>query len=121
MLFAATFSVSKAIARDRIGVWMREPFVEQEGSLRRPRGRRLRHAVGELLTSTRCAGVWGALGMVGLRVASPHGGRVVTGVLATAAANDFMQAGFRRLTEPGAATQAGAPVSAPGGGGTGRP
>lgn len=118
LLFAATFSVSKAIARERIGVWVREPFVEGEGAARRPRGRRLRHAVGELLTCTRCAGVWGALGMVGLRVADPTAGRLVTGVLATAGANDFLQAAFRLLAERSNAAQTRAAVSGPGAGGT---
>ncbi|MEX2195062.1 MAG: DUF1360 domain-containing protein [Thermoleophilaceae bacterium] len=121
ILFAATFAVSKAIARERIGVWMREPFVEQEGAVRRPRGRRLRHAVGELMTCTRCAGVWGALGMVGLRVASPHAGRLATGVLATAAANDFLQAGFRMLAEGGGAARGRTAVSARGAAGTREP
>jgi hypothetical protein len=46
---------------------------------------------------TRCVGAWGALGLVGLRVASPQAGRTVTAVLATSAANDFLQAAFKSL------------------------
>jgi uncharacterized protein DUF1360 len=94
---AATFALSKTIAREKIGTWVREPFVEETNGHRRLRGTRLRRAVGELVTCTRCVGAWSALGIVGLRVASPHTGRVVTNVLATAALNDFMQAGFRAL------------------------
>src|SRR5687767_14409715 len=45
---AATFALSKVIARERIGSWVREPFVDQADGERRPRGRRLRAAVGEL-------------------------------------------------------------------------
>jgi hypothetical protein len=96
---AATFALSKTIAREKIGSWVREPFVEETGGRRRLRGSRLRRAVGELVTCTRCVGAWSALGIVGLRVASPDAGRVVTNVLATAALNDFMQAGFRALCE----------------------
>jgi hypothetical protein len=95
---AATFALSKVIAREKIGSWMREPFVEQEGEERRPRGSHLQRAVGELVTCTRCVGAWSALGIVGLRLASPESGRIVTNVLAASAANDWLQAGFKRLT-----------------------
>src|SRR5207253_4756614 len=93
----ATFALSKVIAREKIGSWVREPFVEDPVGEKRPRGRRLRRAVGELVTCTRCVGAWSALGIVGLRVASPDSGRVVTNVLAASAANDWAQAGFRWL------------------------
>jgi hypothetical protein len=95
---AATFALSKVIAREKIGSWMREPFVEDPAGERRPTGSRLRRAVGELVTCTRCVGAWSALGVVGLRMASPDSGRVVTNVLAASAANDWMQAGFKLLT-----------------------
>ena len=97
---AATFTLSKVIAREKIGTWMRDPFVEHvdDTQPRRPRGRRLRRAVGELVTCTRCVGAWSALGVVGLRAADPHAGRLVTNVLAASAANDFLQAGFKLLT-----------------------
>jgi hypothetical protein len=95
---AATFALSKAVARERIGSWVREPFVDEEHG-RTPRGRRLRRAVGELVTCTRCVGTWSALGVVGLRVANPQAGRTVNTILAASAANDWMQAGFKYLCE----------------------
>jgi hypothetical protein len=99
-LGAATFALSKIVAREKVGSWMREPFVEQhDGRGRRPRGRRLQHAIGELVTCSRCVGAWSALALVGLRLASPSAGRVATGVLATSALNDFLQAGFRALCD----------------------
>jgi hypothetical protein len=99
-LGAATFALSKVIAREKIGTWLREPFVEEgAGHGSRPRGRRLRHAIGELVTCTRCVGAWSALGIVGLRLTSPTTGRVVTGVLATSAVNDLLQATFRALCD----------------------
>ena len=97
-LGAATFALSKVVAREKIGSWVREPFVEQVDGDRRPRGDRLRAAVGELLTCTRCVGAWSALGVVGLRVIDPRSGRIVANVLAASAANDWMQAGFKMLT-----------------------
>jgi hypothetical protein len=97
-LAAATFAISKAVARERIGTWVREPFVDEtEGQ--KPKGRGLRRAVGELVTCTRCVGTWSALGVVGLRVLHPEAGRTVSVVLASSAANDWLQAGFKLLTE----------------------
>lgn len=97
-LAAATFAVSKALARERIGTWVREPFVDEtEGQ--RPKGHRLRRALGELFTCTRCVGTWSALAVVGLRVVNPEAGRTVTAILASSAANDWLQAGFKLLTE----------------------
>ena len=94
-LSAATFALSKVIAREKVGTWVREPFVDQDGHAPEPAGRGLRRAVGELVTCTRCVGAWSALGVVGLRVASPTTGRTVANVLAASAANDFLHAGFR--------------------------
>jgi hypothetical protein len=93
---AATFALAKVIARERIGSWVREPFVDEDDG-KRPRGRRMRHAMGELLTCTRCVGAWSALGLVGLRLTSPATGRVVNDVLAVSAMNDWLQASFKLL------------------------
>jgi hypothetical protein len=93
---AATFALSKVIARERIGMWVREPFVDEEHG-RRPRRGKFRGAIGELVTCTRCVGAWSALGLVGLRLTSPATGRVVNDVLAVSAMNDWLQAGFKLL------------------------
>lgn len=97
-LGVATFALSKLIAKEKVESWVREPFVEElpDGE-RRPRGRRLRYAVGELLTCTRCVGAWSALGLIGLRVTRPREARVVTAVLGASAVNDFLQTGFTRM------------------------
>jgi hypothetical protein len=97
-LGAATFALSKAVARERIGTWMREPFVDQTHG-QQPKGSRLQRAVGELVTCTRCVGTWSALGVVGLRVLHPEAGRALSMILASSAANDWLQAGFKLLTE----------------------
>ena len=94
----AAFALTKAISREKIETWMREPFVEEGAAGRRPKGRRLRYAAGELLCCTRCLGAWSALGLTALRVARPRESRVVTTVLATSAVNDWLFAGFAWLT-----------------------
>jgi hypothetical protein len=106
VLAAATFALSKLIVHEKVESWMREPFVEEraEGS-NRPKGRRLRYAVGELLTCTRCTGAWGALALVGLRMHAPGTARTVTTVLATSAANDFLHAAFTYVCTRADATE----------------
>jgi Protein of unknown function (DUF1360) len=96
----ATFALSKLVVHERVVAWVRQPFVARApGGERRPRGTRLRYAMGELLTCTRCVGGWSALALVGLRVSSPSAARVVTSVLCASAINDFLQAGFRALCD----------------------
>jgi Protein of unknown function (DUF1360) len=94
VLAAATFALSKLVVHEKVESWMRDPFVEEAPSGRRPRGRRLRYTVGELLTCTRCTGAWSALALVGLRLHAPATGRAVATVLATSAGNDFLHAAF---------------------------
>ena len=96
-LSAATFSLSRLIVHDKAESWLREPFVAEDGEHKRPKGRRLRYAIGELMTCTRCMGAWSALALVGLRLHAPRAGRTVTAVLAASAGNDAFQAGFSWL------------------------
>jgi hypothetical protein len=96
-LSAAAFALSKLIVHEKVETWLRLPFVEEESDGKRPRGRRLRYAIGELLNCTRCVGAWSALGLVALRVHSPAAGRVVTTVLAASAGNDALQSAFSLL------------------------
>lgn len=96
---AATFALSKALSKEKVGTFVREPFVEHSAENgRTPRGRGMRAAIGELLTCSRCVGAWSAAAMVGLRVVSPSAGRTVAAVLTASAMNDTMQAGFNWLT-----------------------
>ena len=109
VLGLATFALTKALAKEKVGVWAREPLVEDGGDgHRHPRGRGLRYVLGELVTCPRCLGTWGSLGLVGLRVARPREGRIVAGVLATSALNDLLQSGFTLLCAKANATQSGA-------------
>jgi hypothetical protein len=98
VLGLATFALAKLVAKEKVETWMREPFLEERpDGERRPKGRRLRYAVGELLSCTRCVGSWSAMGLVGLRLLRPREAQVVLPVLATAAINDWMQTGFTTL------------------------
>jgi hypothetical protein len=96
-LSAATFALSKLLVHEKVETWLRQPFVEERPDGKRPRGRRLRYAVGELLNCTRCMGAWCALSLVALRVHSPAAGRTVTTVLAASAGNDVLHSAFSLL------------------------
>jgi len=98
VLGLATFSLSKLVAKEKVDSWVREPFLEERpDGERRPKGRRLRYAVGELLSCTRCVGSWSAMGLIGLRLLRPKEAQVVLPLLATAAINDWLQSGFTTL------------------------
>lgn len=101
LLLLATFSLADVFAHERIATWIRAPFDVETADHRpgRPRGRGLRYAIGELMACSRCVGSWSALGLVGLRVASPSAAGAVTTVLAAGGANDFLQAVFRILKD----------------------
>jgi hypothetical protein len=88
----ATFALTKLLAKEKAETWVRAPFVDEPS--REPKGSRLRYAIGELMTCTRCLGAWGSLGLVALRVTRPREARVVTAVLATSAINDWLHSAF---------------------------
>src|SRR3954449_150768 len=94
----ATFALAKLISKEKVDSWVREPFLEElPTGERRPKGRRLRYAVGELLSCSRCVGAWSSLALVGLRLTRPREARVVTALLGTSAVNDFLHAAFTQL------------------------
>jgi hypothetical protein len=108
----ATFSLTKALAKEKVGVWARQPLVEAgEDGDRHPRGHGVRYVLGELVTCPRCLGTWSSLGLLGLRVARPREGRIVAGILASAAINDILQTSFTLLCAKANATQSGAQVA----------
>jgi hypothetical protein len=105
-LGAATFALSKLIAKEKVDTWVREPFLEElPTGERRPKGRRLRYAVGELLSCSRCVGAWSSLALVGLRLTRPREARVVTALLGTSALNDFLHVGFTHMCASSNAAQ----------------
>jgi hypothetical protein len=100
VLSAATFKASRTVAHDEVLSFVRQPFVRgeaHEGDEKPVEDGGKRQAVGELLTCSRCIGMWAAAGVVGLHVVAPRSGRLLTWSLAASGANDFMQAGFSAL------------------------
>jgi len=100
VLCAATFKAARTVAHDEVLSFLREPFVQGEAHEggEEPVEGGTRQAIGELLTCSRCIGMWAAAGVVGLHTVAPRSGRLLTWSLAAAGANDFLQAGFSALT-----------------------
>jgi hypothetical protein len=101
LLGLATFKAARTVARDEVTSFLREPFVEghaKEGAEDPVETGDLRQAVGELVTCSRCIGTWIAAGLAGMQIIAPQFGRLLTWTLATAGANDVLQAGFAVLT-----------------------
>ena len=101
VLAMATFAMADVLAKEKVSTWLREPFVREEADHKpaSAEGTGIRHAIGELLTCTRCVGTWSALGLVGLWTASPTAGRTTANVLALAGVNDLLQSSFRLVAE----------------------
>jgi hypothetical protein len=100
IISAATFKASRTVAHDEVLSFLRQPFVRgeaHEGDEQPVEDGGVRQAIGELLTCSRCIGMWAAAGVVGLHTIAPRSGRLLTWSLGAAAANDFLQAGFSAL------------------------
>jgi hypothetical protein len=101
LLGLATFKASRTVSNDEVTSFLREPFVEgqaKEGAESPVETGDLRQAIGELVTCSRCIGTWIAAGLAGTQIIAPQFGRLLTWTLATAGANDVLQASFAALT-----------------------
>jgi Protein of unknown function (DUF1360) len=80
-LAAATFKASRSLSRERVGSFVRQPFVEGDaeiGEEEQPAGSGLQRAIGELVTCPRCLGTWIAAGLASAQVVTPRFGRLLT-------------------------------------------
>ncbi|MFL5945509.1 MAG: DUF1360 domain-containing protein [Gaiellaceae bacterium] len=101
VLAAATFKAARTLAHDEVSSFLREPFVEghaHDGDEDPVETGDYRQAIGELVTCSRCVGTWSAAGLAASQILAPRFGRLLTWSLATAGANDFLQAAFSALT-----------------------
>src|SRR5918912_1504330 len=97
----ATFKTARTLSHDEVTSFLREPFVEgaaHEGGEEPVETGDMRQAIGELVTCSRCIGTWVAAGLAATQIVAPKFGRLLTWTLATAAVNDWLQAGFAALT-----------------------
>jgi uncharacterized protein DUF1360 len=102
VLAAASFKAARTLARDEVTSFIRDPFVRgraHEGAEDPVETGDFHQAIGELVTCSRCVGTWAAAALATTQVLAPRFGRLLTWSLAAAGLNDFLQAGFARLTE----------------------
>ena len=101
VLVGATFKAARTVTSDEVLSFVRDPFVQEaahEGDEHEVESGGPRQAIGELVTCSRCIGVWAAAGLVSAHTLAPRTGRLLTWSLAAAGANDWLQAGFAALT-----------------------
>src|SRR5688572_19501813 len=100
VLSAATFKAARTLAHDEVASFIRQPFVRGEAHEggEEPVEGGMEQAIGELVTCSRCVGTWAAAGLTWTQVLAPRFGRMLTWTLAAGGLNDFLQAGFARLT-----------------------
>ncbi len=105
LLGIATHKLSRLVALDRVTTPLRAPFAAEPEATgageveESPRGRGLRHALGELVTCPYCLAPWLAgafvLGMLNL----PRRTRVIAGLLNVVALSDFLNQQYAHLKE----------------------
>ncbi|MDQ6914946.1 MAG: DUF1360 domain-containing protein, partial [Actinomycetota bacterium] len=101
LLGVATHKLSRLIARDRVTSVVRAPFTREEGSeggvevTEKPRGRRFRRAIGELLTCPFCLSQWVAGGFTAGLLLAPRPTRVVVATFDMVALSDFLQVAYK--------------------------
>jgi hypothetical protein len=105
LLSAATFRISRTMAKDAVLAPVRAPFATFQGSagpgevMESPRPGPVRHAVGELVTCPFCMTQWvGTAGLVGLALA-PRLTRWVTSGMTAVAVADALHFAYARLQQ----------------------
>src|SRR5579884_620661 len=92
LLSVATYKLSRLIAKDRIMSFARAPFTRLQGESERPgevtetpRGRGMRHAVGELLVCPYCRGQWVGTALLVTYLREPRLARTIASTFAIVA------------------------------------
>jgi hypothetical protein len=116
---AATYKLSRLLAKDKVTSFVRAPFTEhrdQGGSgevEEEPRGYGVRRAIGELLTCPYCLGVWVASGWGIALVAAPRASRLACFTLTALGISDFLQVAYKAAEEGRLLSRRSAPSSVP--------
>ena len=107
LIGAASYQLSRLIAKKKVTAFVRAPFTELEGKggpaelEEKPRGGGLRRALGELLVCPYCLGLWASGGFhVGLLFA-PRATRFTASVLTAVSLSDFLQIAYKAAEERG--------------------
>jgi Protein of unknown function (DUF1360) len=107
LIGAASYKLSRLIAKKKVTAFVRAPFTELEGRggpaelEERPRGRGIRRAIGELLVCPYCLGLWASGGFHAGLLFAPRATRFSASVLAAMSISDFLQIAYKAAEERG--------------------
>jgi hypothetical protein len=105
LLTIASHKASRLIAKDKVTSTIRAPFARYEGPAgpgevaEEPRGRGLRHVVGELLVCPYCLGMWTSSAFTAGLLVFPRFTRWVAAVLTMFFGADVLQIAYRKAED----------------------
>ncbi len=98
LMSAATYKLSRLIAKDRITSFFRAPFTRYKGPSERPsevseepRGEGMRRAIGELVVCPYCLGQWVGTALLLTYLREPRLARTVAAAFTIVAGADLLQ------------------------------
>jgi Protein of unknown function (DUF1360) len=101
LIGAASYKLSRLIAKKKVTAFVRAPFTELEGKSgpaeldEKPRGSGFQRAIGELLVCPYCLGLWASGAFHAGLLFAPRSTRFSASVLAALSISDFLQAAYR--------------------------
>ena len=105
LIGAASYKLSRLVAKKKITSFVRAPFTELEGKggpaevEEKARGSGVRRAVGELLTCPYCLGLWASGGFHAGLLFAPRSTRFTASVLSAMTISDFLQIAYRAVED----------------------
>ena len=105
LIGAASYKLSRLVAKKKITSFVRAPFTELEGKggpaelEEKARGRGLRRAVGELLTCPYCLGLWASGAFHTGLLFAPRATRFSASVLTAMTISDFLQIAYKAVED----------------------
>jgi Protein of unknown function (DUF1360) len=105
LIGAASYKLSRLVAKKKITSFVRAPFTELQGKggpaelEEKARGSGVRRAVGELLTCPYCLGLWASGGFHAGLLLAPRSTRFTASVLSAMTISDFLQIAYRAVED----------------------
>jgi hypothetical protein len=105
LIGAASYKLSRLVAKKKITSFVRAPFTELQGKggpaelEEKPRGTGLRRAVGELLICPYCLGLWASGGFHAGLLFAPRSTRFTASVLSAMTISDFLQIAYKAVED----------------------
>lgn len=99
-LALSTYALTTVLAKEKAGSFFREPFVEPKtgapsdavrGDQQQPVDHKVLGTIGELVTCTRCLGMWVAAMLTFMRMLAPRESRILMPLLSAVGANNLLQ------------------------------